>query len=102
MDDEEGLSSSAKHSWREEKGNSRKIGSAEQCIFRACGYRAHFKHEAHGWFQASHGLVKNEKVLALLLAVAGYGAQLAGQKVVRWPGAADRHFAVFQLLGGGG
>src|SRR5450755_3872446 len=36
------------------------------------------------------------------LAVAGYGAQLPRKKVVGWPRTADRHFAVLQLLSGGG
>src|SRR6202022_4220731 len=35
------------------------------------------------------------------LAISYHCAQLAGQEVVRWPRAADRHFTVFQLLGGG-
>src|ERR1039458_9434539 len=35
------------------------------------------------------------------LAVAGDGAQLARQEVVRRPRTADRYFAVLQLLGGG-
>src|SRR5580658_8828956 len=35
------------------------------------------------------------------LAVAGDGAQLTWQKVIRRPGTADRDFTVFQLLGGG-
>ena len=34
------------------------------------------------------------------LAVSRHSAQLTGQKVVRWPGAADGYFAVLQLLGG--
>src|ERR1051326_7744062 len=35
------------------------------------------------------------------LAVTSYRAQLPGQKVIRRPRTADRHFAVLQLLSGG-
>src|SRR6202140_4999778 len=48
----------------------------------------------------SHGL--GLKDMFRKLAVASYGAQLPGQKVIGRPWTADRDFAVLQLLGGGG
>lgn len=63
--------------------------SAEQCIFDALVYRK----KAHG---RSRGLFRVNE-----LAVAGDGAQLAGQEVVRGPRAADGDFAVLQLFGSG-
>src|SRR5579863_10120285 len=69
----------------------RQASSAEQCILNAVPCQTQSKSP----WRLAMGSLRNKRNLA----VAGHGPQLAGQEVIRRPGAADGHFAVLELLG---
>src|SRR3979411_1065057 len=83
----------------EEQGRFRRIGSAERCTFAAGQVTSRGKPSPKRGLAPSPDLRSNHKSWSFT--VSYHCAQLAWQEMVRWPRAADRHFAVFQLLGGG-
>src|SRR2546428_3237590 len=77
--------------------------SAEQCTFNACYYcgsRDRPKRQAPRGFWPARGSERSATFLENLT-ISCDRTELARQEVIRGPRPADRHFAVFQLLGSG-